>query len=489
MKKPAAVLLLLALATSAMLATNGTRMIGFSPTSLGRGGASYGVFDSPLLMMTNPAGMSFMKGSSLDVAFSLMVPTLKFSNTLNDADGATNYFPLPGAAYTTTGDKLSWGIGFFTQGGMGADFTLTHALFPDKQTYHSKFAVMQGGPSVAYRLSDDLSIGVSAHLVYGMLEFGMPYSLNPLAMQGSTGMGMTFGQMFAAPPASGGFGYTEVTASAKMSGLTAFGFAGKIGLAYKASADLSLGFSYSSPTALSFTGGTANMDMTAQLDDAFGKAVVGYMAQHPAATAQQAQTAVATNFSAMGIDLSKGVVAKYDLKAKMTLPQSIGAGAAWHVNDRLLLAADLEWVNWKNAFDKMTLTLSNGTSVNINTMMGNAGAFGIDFPMNWEDAICVRLGGEYAVSPTLAVRAGYAYGSNPVPTSTIFPLFPAIVENHVTVGASVGLSTSLTLNLAYELALNQKETADASSIIAQEYNGSTSQLSENIFHASISWAL
>ena len=62
---------------------------------------------------------------------------------------------------------------------MGADFTLKHQLFPTAQEYHSKLAVMQGGPSIAYKFTPQFSIGVSAHLVYSQLEFKMPYSLLP----------------------------------------------------------------------------------------------------------------------------------------------------------------------------------------------------------------------------------------------------------------------------------------------------------------------
>src|SRR5690606_35728693 len=92
-----------------------------------------------------------------------------------------------------------------------------------------------GGLSLVYLLNDNLSVGLTLHAVYSLMEFQMPYSLNPLAMQGvvpGTG-GMTFGQLFAAPPANGGFGYTEVTAAANMNELTALSFNGRLGLAWK----------------------------------------------------------------------------------------------------------------------------------------------------------------------------------------------------------------------------------------------------------------
>ncbi len=228
-------------------------------------------------------------------------------------------------------------------------------------------------------------------------------------------------------------------------------------------------------------------DMTAQLNDAFGKAVQGYMAHNSAATPAQAQAAVMAQFGGMGIDLTKGAVAEYDLEAKLKLPQSIGLGMSYVAAQKVRLAVDVEWINWTNAFDVMSLSLSNGVNPNINRMMGITGNFSIDFPMNWKDSYCSRVGGEYDVNPSLTLRAGYAYGSNPVPETTVFPVFPAIVENEVTIGGSYAISQPLVIHIAYELALNKKETASSQSLIAQEYNNSVSQLSENIFHISVSW--
>jgi len=490
---------MLVLTVASTFATHGTRMVGFSARTVGRGGTSIGIFDSPTLMMTNPAGIAFLSGSVIDANFSLMVPHTHFTNGLNDTKGETNYFPLPGLSYVNhqSENPLTWGIGVFTQGGMGADFTLNHNLFRNQngsfipQEYHSKLAVMQGGPSVAYKFSENFSVGASAHLVYSQLEFKMPYSLSPSVMAGviNPQTGMTFGNMFAAPPAQGGFGYTEVTAAANMNDLTAFGFGAKIGFAYTVNDQLTFGLSYSSPTPLTYKKGKASMDMTAQLNDAFGKAVQGYMIQNPGATQQQAQAAVMQQFGQMGINLAQGVVAQYDLETKLKLPQSIGFGTAFKATNALRFAMEMEWVNWKNAFDKMSLSMSNGSNSNINRMLGNTGSFRIDFPMEWKDAITLRVGGEYDFSTDFTLRAGYAYGSNPVPEATVFPVFPAVVENHMMLGASYQVSQPFVIHAAYELALNKKANASSNSAVAQEFNNSVSELSENIFHLSVSWML
>jgi long-chain fatty acid transport protein len=111
------------------------------------------------------------------------------------------------------------------------------------------------------------------------------------------------------------------------------------------------------------------------------------------------------------------------------------------------------------------------------------------FPLNWKNTIVLRTGAELAASSKLTLRAGYVYGSNPVPSTTVFPVFPAVVKHHVTAGASVKLSRSFRLNAAYEYAFRSNQKATANSYIAKEYNNSISSLENHIFHVSLSWLL
>ncbi len=497
MKSIFRLLTLFALVSSLMYAQSGTKMLGVNAKSIGRAGTIIGNFDSPDLMMSNPAGISFLDNSLVDVNLSLMFPTTHFKNSLNDVDGDKNTFVMPDLAYVNKykDSKFTWGAGLFTAGGMGADFSLKHELFRNQdgsyelQKYHSMLAVMQGGLSAAYKLTDNFSVGVTAHLVYSMLEFSMPYSLNPSVMQGEAMPGMTFGQMFAAPNTMGGFGYTEVTANAEMKDLAGIGFNGKIGFAYVVNEQLSLGLSYTMPTTITYKNGKANMDMTAQLNDAFGKAVQGYMMQNPNATMLEAQGAVMNQFAGMGIDLSKGAIADYDLEVELTFPQVIGFGFAYTPSKEFTLSGDFEWQNWKSAFDKMTIDLSNGTNPNINKMMGNSGAFQMEFPMNWKDVIAIKLGAEYDVNKALTLRLGYSYNQNPVPETTVFPVFPAIVEHHLTFGGSYKLTELLTVHAAIETALNNAMDASSDNIIANEYKNSTSELGTFLAHLAFSYQL
>ena len=290
MTKKYFIALVILLSAIAAYAQNGTRLISFDAVTAGRGGTSTGFFDNPSLIMNNPAGLSFLKSSQGDLSFSLMAPNVHFQNNINNTYGKNNLFPLGCVSYAhkSTG-KLAYGFGIFTQGGMGADFNLNHALYQDqsanhiRQSYHSKFAVMQGGGSVAYKLNPQLSVGLTADLVYGQVEFQMPMSMSPSMLKGiiDPQTGFTFGDMFSAPPESGGLGYKEVIASADMQKLTAFGFNGKIGVAYKPNDHFSFGINYSLPIDLTYKNGNANMDMTYQMNNAFAKVVAGIMQQDP----------------------------------------------------------------------------------------------------------------------------------------------------------------------------------------------------------------
>ncbi len=64
------------------------------------------------------------------------------------------------------------------------------------------------------------------------------------------------------------------------------------------------------------------MKMTAQFNDAFGKAVQGVMTLYPNLTPKQAQGEVANLFGQMGVHLTKGVETTYsDTTADLDVPQ------------------------------------------------------------------------------------------------------------------------------------------------------------------------
>lgn len=491
MKFSLKVFVIMVLVWGTALATNGTYLHGFSALTMGRGGLSYGFYDSPLLMMNHPAALAQMNPNFLEADMSLMFPKLHFRNSLNDTDGESSTFPLLQVAYGSQFGSSSWfwGFGVFTQGGMGADFSLKHALFPEKVEYHSQFGVMEVGPSLAFRGENGMSLGFSVHLLYGQMEMWMPYSLSPEIMRGQAMPGLTFGQMFAAPPDQGGLGYQEVTAYAEMKGLNGFGYNGTISFAYRVNDKLSIGTAFTSAATLKLRNGDAKMNMTDQFNDAFQKMTVGALMQMGIdpnqATPDQwqaAQQAVMGQLGQMGIDMQTGMNGEYTVETDLKVPARLGAGLRYRTGEFLTLGVDLEYIAWSGAFDKMPLHFTGGTNSNINTMMGSEN-MDLDFPLKWEDTYVVKLGAEMNFSEMFTGRLGFVHGTNPVPSETLIPIFPAIVENHLMAGGTIRFSSRFALHAAYEMALNNSQTVSRSEI-AREYDGSTSELMEHFVHLS-----
>lgn len=492
--------LLFTISGDGFASTNGYLLNCFCARSFARGATVVAIPDNASVLLANPAELAFLQGKVLGLGFGVLIPKVKFQNSSNPlTESDQKYYPMPFSAYIDPmpESRWAWGFGLNVVGGMGTDYHLYNDLFRDQngqlipQDYYSKLGYMRVGPGVAYKLRENLSVGAGVQLYYGMLDFKMPFSLNPVtAMNGVADptTGATFGQLFAMDPSLGGFGYQEVTAYAAMNDLSGFGFGGNIGIYWEVNKMLSLGLSYTTPTRIYFSG-NATMDMTAQFNDAFARAVQGVIAQNPGMTAEQAQAAVMQMFGNMGIDMSQGVATTFkNTDADFDIPQKVAFGVGLKPVPKWTVGFDVEWIDWSAAFDKFPLKFQDGTNSNINLMLNgdvNNGSFAYDFPLEWKDSFNFKFGLDYKVTEKTNLRAGFIHGQNPVPSSTVFAIFPAIVENHLTLGFGHKIG-HLMFDVAYAHAFNKTENAVASGhAIGTEYNGSVDQLSENLIITTI----
>jgi long-chain fatty acid transport protein len=171
-----------------------------------------------------------------------------------------------------------------------------------------------------------------------------------------------------------------------------------------------------------------------------------------------------------------------DENLKLASPQQFGVGVAYEQGP-ILVEVDGKWINWANAegYD--------------------------DF--DWEDQYVVALGAQYKPNKKFAVRAGYNYGNNPVkdhdgdwsenPADTVDVQgvdfaeanyeylriigFPAIVEQHITLGIGYEFSPKFAVNLGYMYALEETiESTSKNDIITYE-----SSLSEQSLELGLTW--
>jgi long-subunit fatty acid transport protein len=506
------VLLMVVVFASVCDAQVGVRSLDYNTRSVGRGATGIGFFDSPSLILSNPAGLTFIKESQINANAIFMVPPPSFKNytnnngvttttELNNKDGEGTLYALPSVSYIHKfkDSKFTIGAGAFLTGGMGTDYELNHQLYVSPtgstnylpQVYRSRFSIIESGLSVAYAITPKFSIGATGEFVYTQIEFKNPFSLPPSFLQGQMANGMTFGQLFSTPRNLGGLGYKELTSSADMKYLKSYSFGGKFGLAYKFSESFSIGVNYSLPIDLNYEDGTANLDMTFQFLDAENRMIENVRTAYPSLTYEQAKHIVDSSFAANGLNLAQGFAGEYKIDNKFNTPQSFGFGLMYSPNCKVRLGFDFEFINWYKAFDKMELTLTEGDNANINKML-NAGGNGqaplaVEFPLAWKDSYVFKIGGEYDVSPNFILRAGYAYNTNPIPEETIISILPAIIQHHIMAGVSYGITNNWIVNAALEYGLKNTMTASDPSHVAFEYNNADVGLQNFLGHISVSY--
>jgi len=135
---------------------------------------------------------------------------------------------------------------------------------------------------------------------------------------------------------------------------------------------------------------------------------------------------------------------------KLTFDQPMTATFGVEVTpiEMLLVAADVQWINWSD-------TMGQGLP---KYSQNNTGS--LPFNMNWSDQWVMKLGVQASPTRSLQLRAGYNYGKMPLDPTRAFEnmAFPAVAEHHVTAGVGYAFSPTFTVNVGAMYALNAKLT-------------------------------
>ncbi len=119
----------------------------------------------------NPAAISYlpdkMQSFSLGVGLGDQEIDPTFPPGYSDTDHPLVLMPDMGVSVRGNG---GWSYGFATYGSVGTAFRFADAFSPSGGTTKSELAVITLAPMVAYRFSDELSVGVSVTPLYGQLQ-------------------------------------------------------------------------------------------------------------------------------------------------------------------------------------------------------------------------------------------------------------------------------------------------------------------------------
>lgn len=127
-----------------------------------------------------------------------------------------------------------------------------------------------------------------------------------------------------------------------------------------------------------------------------------------------------------GTILINGANEKHEVRHEQQWPQQGSVGVGWQATRLLKLAAQVDWTGW-SIMDQLVVEFP--TSNLISQI----------YPEYWKDTWTTRLGGEFAVSSSVAVRAGAYYDTAAVPDRTI--------ERQYTDNNKIGVSAGASFNL------------------------------------------
>lgn len=204
--------LLAAVASVPASATNGYFLHGYGAASAAMGGVGYALPQDALAPAANPAGLTLV-GDRFDVGLDWFIPrrgaTISNNQSIAplinsgsvlgggtgltgpDANGTyggdlkTNAY-IPNMGYASQyNERLSWGVAMYGNGGLQTNYLVNpFAAFQLQGTPKSAGVDLQQlfiAPTVAFRITDHQSIGVSVDLVYQKFK---AYGLQAFALKG-----------------------------------------------------------------------------------------------------------------------------------------------------------------------------------------------------------------------------------------------------------------------------------------------------------------
>ena len=355
----------------------------------------------------NPAGMTRLTGSQLDVGVSAISfsfePTDKGSTTVigqgltggNGGDGGmTKIIPISFFSQEIS-DNLRVGIGITAPFGLGSEYD------PDwvgrYHTIKSDILTIDINPSIAYRIDSKLSIGIGVSFQYMDAELGNAIDYGTIGFA-------TFGPAAGFIP-QGMDGTVKLTADD-----WAYGF--NLGILFEMSENTRFGLAYRSKMAYELEG-----------EAAF---------ETPAAVAAVA--------GALGLVNTEG-------SADIDMPGSLSVSAYHHFNAKWAVMADITWMNW-DVLDELRVKFANGAADSVTTFA-------------WEDSWRLSAGLSYAHNDQWTFRGGVSFDPTPVPDALHrTPRVPDTDRFWLSLGSSYQLSEQIGVDFGYTYIAGKDTTID-----------------------------
>lgn len=439
-------------------ATNAMNMDAFGAIAGGMGGASLAHETGNSAVMNNPAtlGLRAPGQDVLGLGYTLLAPRVeaRAPGAPRADESRGRWYHMPSLSLVRKQGRVSYGAAVMAQGGMGTDFRSDSLLFSRGQTLMGAMAPLSGQSirselslgrvmfPLAFEVSDRVSLAVQLDYIWAGLDLQMDLdgaTFGRMARPGGTpGLGSAQGSMVDGFNTLLGNGtiqdvsYTRFDFSNddRFTGeASANGLAGKLGVLLQLTDRLAVGATYHSET---------------HLDDL---------------SSGDARLAFGADFGAGFQDVPvTGRIRVRDFQ----WPESFGLGMAYRASDRLLLAADLRHLNWSEAMEGLEMSFTADASPANGAFAGTR--LDAELEQRWKDQTVISLGAAYRLNDRWTLRGGTNYASNPIPDETVNPLFPAIVQHHLSGGFSYRFTPRSQLHAAATYAPEVRVTQSATGV-------------------------
>jgi long-subunit fatty acid transport protein len=182
--KTAAWLLVGAMISSRLWATNAMNLEGYGSIASAMGGASQAYDVGVAASMSNPATIGLMKQGGFLLSYNGMLPSVSATNkkvdssTYGDVAEAGGLFNMPGMGFVSRGETFSFGLTMLAQGGMGAEYKKDSFLGNPNDLSDNKYplvnqselGVMRIVAPVAIELFPGFFLGGSVDWVLAMMD-------------------------------------------------------------------------------------------------------------------------------------------------------------------------------------------------------------------------------------------------------------------------------------------------------------------------------
>ena len=458
----ATIIIIMLLASSLFASGVGLTGIGARATALS--GAYRGVANDWSAMYWNPAGLTQMKGLNLGTSFEIIMPTASFQPAdwnwisypnpyglvkdtvaVKDNFSGMNYgmtqnkpttFYIPAFGISYGMDRLTLGFAVFAPFGLGAKWDLLNTSKYNSKypaiDYEDDLKIMDFHPTIAYQISDNLSIGVGLSLIYADIIIRTPkYVPNPYLSADLAAAKTAIENLGGLAPV-----YNHLLIDSELSG-TGLGFGGNLGVMLKVSEDLQIGFNARYYNDISIDGIINATAYFANLPDAHNFIQNNTLLLNQFNSKLAAGEITESEYAAVTQFYSGATSVVYDDVSgdtKLPLPMELGIGLSYTGVENLLIAADFSWTQW-SSWDEILIELETGEESNL--------------VEHWEDGIRTSVGLEYSLG-LLKLRGGYYYEGAAVPVETMSPTIPDInTRNAFTLGFEYGFGP-LVFHMNYE---------------------------------------